>query len=196
MLRKIIFINLIFASANILLACCFCSNSPVGTFEINKITLKKIIPYSQTIKGIAFSANLKDSLLNPNNFIVSSGFYSSAMAMSPCNCPEKRKLKYRIKAIKILTHFKLNSDIRENANVTEYFVSDVLKNNNRSNNILKTTIEDNLTLLQKWDYVNNNNFPEMNFYLTLSKYNLPAQFTFEVLLENGQKINSTTPIFQ
>jgi hypothetical protein len=36
----------------------------------------------------------------------------------------------------------------------------------------------------------------MNFYLTLSKYNLPAQFTFEILLENGQKINSTTPVFQ
>ena len=195
MIKKIIFIHLFYASLNVLLACCNCSEEPSGYIEINKARTEIILSSNSDVKGVAFRLILEDS--SQKNYLLpqSATLYSSAKAMSRCDCISRKILKEKIESIKIFTVNDLSNENKKDTDVSKLFVSDKIEQVFGSN-VLKNTLTESIQNFNKQEFINDDYIPVFDLYLTLNDPILPAQFWIEVNLHGGRKMNILSPEFK
>lgn len=177
-----------------LLACCLCGNEPIGEFSINKLKIKEIETGNISIQGIGLELHLLDSTVITNPIAKRwSSLYSSANAMSPCDCPDRKTLLVAIKKIKIISLKKINAEYAAMSDVTNLFVSDINPSKN-SSILLKMSIQSAIKELNSRDFFYLDGSPILNLYFKNTEYQKPAQFRIELELNNGQTLTTTSSL--
>jgi hypothetical protein len=178
-----------------LLACCLCGNEPVGEFSINKLKIKEIETGNISIEGIGLELHFLDSTILTNPIAKRwSSLYTSANAMSPCDCPDRKTLIVAIKKIKIISLKQINSEYAAMSDVTNLFVTDIYPSKN-SSNLLKMSIQSAIRELNNRDFFYSDGSPTLNLFFKNTEYQKPAQFRIELELNNGQTLTTTSPIY-